>query len=52
MRIRSNSEDLLGPLKASKGLKIKIFNFVLEEELDLHFHVTFDDECDGDGPES
>ena len=31
---------------------MKIFNFVLESKLDLHFHVKFDGESDGDGPDS
>ena len=36
-------------LRASKALKMKIFNFELEEKLDLQFAVKFDDESDGDG---
>ena len=31
---------------------MKIFNFELDEELDLHFYVEFDGESDSDGPES
>ena len=31
---------------------MKIFNFVLESKLDLHFNVKFEGESDGDGPES
>ena len=31
---------------------MEIFNFELESKLDLYFHVTFDGEYDGDGPES
>ena len=31
---------------------MKIFNFELEENLDLRFDVKFDDESDGDGPDS
>ena len=31
---------------------MKIFNFEVEERLDLHFDLEFDGECDGDGPES
>ena len=31
---------------------MKMFNFKLEQRLDLHFHVNFDGECNGDGPES
>ena len=31
---------------------MKIFNFELEEKLDLHFNVKFDGESDGDGPDS
>ena len=31
---------------------MKIFNFEQDSKLDLHFNVKFDDECDGDGPES
>ena len=31
---------------------MKIFIFELEEKLDLHFDVKFDDEPDGDGPDS
>ena len=46
------SVDLLGPLKASKALKIKIFNFELKGNLDLHIDVKFDGERDGDGPDS
>ena len=34
------------------GQKMKIFNFVLETKLDLHFDVKFDGESDGDGPDS
>ena len=30
----------------------KIFNFELEEKVDLHFDVKFDDKSDGDGPDS
>ena len=40
------------PLFAPYGPKMKIFNFELESNLDLHFDVTFDGECDGDGPGS
>ena len=31
---------------------MKIFNFELEEKLDLGFDVKFDDKSDGDGPGS
>ena len=31
---------------------MKIFNFVLESKLDVHFYVKFESEYDGDGPES
>ena len=31
---------------------MKIFNFEQEEKLDHHFDVKFDDESDGDGPDS
>ena len=31
---------------------MKIFNLELESKLDLHFDVTSDGECDGDGPGS
>ena len=31
---------------------MKIFNFELEEKLDLDFDVKFDGESDGDGPDS
>ena len=30
---------------------MKIFNFELEEKLDLYFDVKFVDESDGDGPD-
>ena len=50
--MKISSEDFLGPLQASKALKMKIFNFELEEKLDLHSDVKFDDECNDDGPES
>ena len=40
---------LIDPLWAKK---MKIFNFVLETKLDLHFDVKFDGESDGDGPDS
>ena len=30
---------------------MKIFNFVLESKLDLHYYVKFDGKCDGGGPE-
>ena len=43
--------DLLWSLKASKTLKMEIFNCELEEKLDLHYHIKFDDESDGDGPD-
>ena len=32
--------------------KTKIFDFVLESKLDLHFDVKFDGESDDDSPES
>ena len=40
--------DLIDPYRP----KIKIFNFLLESKLDLHFYVKFDGESDGGGPES
>ena len=30
---------------------MKIFNFELEEKLDLHSEVKFDNKSDGDGPD-
>ena len=37
-------------LKTFKALKIKIFNFELESNLDLYYDVKCDGECDGDDP--
>ena len=31
---------------------MNIFNFELEEKVDLHSYVKFDDESNGDGPDS
>ena len=38
------AEGLWGPFKALEALKMKIFNFELEEKLDQYFDVKLDEE--------